>query len=433
MAAPVLNRTSTRLIAASLVAFVILVYLLTVPAAHDPHWWKRLGFKKGVHSDVHHSLDDVIVVDDVVVVVPHAHSGASEVTPPRRDDHPQAAAVVIKPPPMASAKAGDGPKGTVDDGHSDGIIVVEPQVPAVHPEETHPSDSRRSFKSQSNDALAVVTSGDDKKKSITSRPKVQLGTPVNLRPGLDYVVDYDIGSVHFTPFPGKFYNGKPYFQYVDPAKVTAPFSVTYLSTKPMVAFVPNFLTDEECDALVAAAKPGMGRSLVAARLGRPATESLDDVRTSTQTWLSSVSGAAAPIVDRILALTGFQRGQEESMQILRYGVGQKYDAHHDYFDPTMYGAQASNRAATVFLYLNDVEEGGETWWPRADGKPPTYEYKKCDRGLRVHPIKRSIAIFYGMKPNGEYDDHSLHGGCPVKRGEKWGGTLWLRIPTAIVT
>ncbi len=35
-------------------------------------------------------------------------------------------------------------------------------------------------------------------------------------------------------------------------------------------------------------------------------------------------------------------------------------------------------------------------------------------------------LFWGVYPTGTIDPHSLHGGCPVKKGEKWVATKWIR-------
>ena len=66
----------------------------------------------------------------------------------------------------------------------------------------------------------------------------------------------------------------------------------------------------------------------------------------------------------------YEEAMADGIQILRYELGQAYVAHHDYFptgqssdhnwDPRTGG---SNRWATVFLYLSDVEFGGQTVFP----------------------------------------------------------------------
>ena len=46
-----------------------------------------------------------------------------------------------------------------------------------------------------------------------------------------------------------------------------------------------------------------------------------------------------------------QEVQGEPLQVLRYLPGQKYDAHHDYFDPELYKGQPD---------MQRMVEGGET-------------------------------------------------------------------------
>eukprot|EP00759_Apiculatamorpha_spiralis_P008847 PhF_6_TR15686/c0_g1_i1/m.24397/K00472/P4HA; prolyl 4-hydroxylase len=204
-----------------------------------------------------------------------------------------------------------------------------------------------------------------------------------------------------------------------------------LSHIPTVHYHPKFLTDAECDFLIKTANVSLERSLIAVKNNGASKDdsAVNDVRTSTQTWLFA---DAHPIVkqlqERLFAILG-KSYEAEALQILHYEVGQKYDTHHDYFDPAYYGVQATNRAVTNFYYLNTVEEGGETWFPRANIGPAPYNTSECEKGLFVKPRKGSLAMFFDMMPSGELDTFSLHGGCPVKKGVKWGGTQWLRVPT----
>jgi hypothetical protein len=56
----------------------------------------------------------------------------------------------------------------------------------------------------------------------------------------------------------------------------------------------------------------------------------------------------------------------EPIQVLRYEIGQKYDAHFDYFSDTVNLRFGGQRVATVLMYLTDVKRGGETVFPYAE-------------------------------------------------------------------
>ena len=59
----------------------------------------------------------------------------------------------------------------------------------------------------------------------------------------------------------------------------------------------------------------------------------------------------------------------------------------------MIEAGARNTLATVFFYLNDVEEGGHTTFPRAGDLPIPVDqhgqadYANCEQGIQVKPEK----------------------------------------------
>lgn len=56
----------------------------------------------------------------------------------------------------------------------------------------------------------------------------------------------------------------------------------------------------------------------------------------------------------------------ESMQILHYENGEKYEPHFDYFHDKANQALGGHRVATVLMYLSDVIKGGETIFPNAE-------------------------------------------------------------------
>lgn len=45
----------------------------------------------------------------------------------------------------------------------------------------------------------------------------------------------------------------------------------------------------------------------------------------------------------------------------------------------------------------------------------------------VKPRKGDALLFFNLHPNASPDQSSLHGGCPVIKGEKWSATKWIHV------
>ena len=71
------------------------------------------------------------------------------------------------------------------------------------------------------------------------------------------------------------------------------------------------------------------------------------------------------------------------------------------------------------IYLNDVEGGGETRFPRAVNN-------NNSEGLEITPKVGSAVLFYNSLEDGNFDDLSQHGGNKVLAGNKWLANLWVR-------
>ena len=110
---------------------------------------------------------------------------------------------------------------------------------------------------------------------------------------------------------------------------------------------------------------------------------------------------------RIARIAGLPASHAEPLGVLRYGPGQEYRPHYDYYSDDRHEAQ---RVSTVFVYLNDVAEGGGTDFPRL--------------GVRVDPERGKAVKFLNCDAGGKPNPETLHAGLPVIRGEKWLATLW---------
>lgn len=176
----------------------------------------------------------------------------------------------------------------------------------------------------------------------------------------------------------------------------------------------NLLSAAECEALIETAAPRLERSLTVDT--RTGGEELNHDRTSHGMFYTrGETEVVRRIETRIARLLNWPLQNGEGLQVLRYRRGAQYKPHYDYFDPGEPGTAAilrrgGQRVASLIMYLQEPEEGGATVFP--------------DIGLKVRPQRGSAVFFsYALAHPASL---TLHGGEPVKAGEKWIATKWLR-------
>ncbi|KAK8359828.1 hypothetical protein V6Z11_A04G122700, partial [Gossypium hirsutum] len=167
-----------------------------------------------------------------------------------------------------------------------------------------------------------------------------------------------------------------------------PTRVTQLSWHPRAFLYKGFLSSEECDHLITLAKDKLEKSMVADNESGDSIES--EVRTTLVSFISHVKDeVVADIEARIAAWTFLPAENGESIQIIHYENGQKYEPHFDYFHDKANQELGGHRIATVLMYLSDVESGGETVFPNAEGKlsqPKDDSWSDCAKnGYAVKP------------------------------------------------
>ena len=176
-------------------------------------------------------------------------------------------------------------------------------------------------------------------------------------------------------------------------------------------YCPDFLPPAQCDELMAMIDANR----------RPSTllSSNPDAgfRTSDSCDMDRWSPKVRPVDESIAGLLGLDTAHGETMQGQRYAPGQQFRAHHDYFhEGESYWPEVSRhggqRTWTAMIYLNDVGEGGATWFPQA--------------GIKVSPKRGLLLAWNNMNADGSPNDNTLHEGMPVVDGVKYIVTKWFR-------
>lgn len=187
-------------------------------------------------------------------------------------------------------------------------------------------------------------------------------------------------------------------------------------TQPDVVLIDNFLSNDECESLIQQAKTKLKPSTVVDL--KTGGRQLHQARTSEGMHFNlGENQLIQKLEHRISALVDMPVQHGEGIQILHYQVGAEYRPHYDYFPEDEIGSnnylnQGGQRIATIIMYLNDVDEGGETVFPEIN--------------LSVIPKRGSALYFSYYNSLNQTDEKTLHGGSPVIKGEKWIATKWLR-------
>ncbi|WP_226536841.1 prolyl hydroxylase family protein [Fictibacillus halophilus] len=187
-------------------------------------------------------------------------------------------------------------------------------------------------------------------------------------------------------------------------------SIVY-SKSPFIASYDNVLSQEECQILMDLAKANLQPSTVVGGT---------NTRKSDTAWLPhSLNEHVQLITNRIASIAGQPLSHAEQLQIVRYQVGGRFDAHLDTFSPSTplgrkYLENGGQRILTALLYLNTVRgAGGETFFPSLN--------------FEVAPSQGNLLVFEDCYKNtNQPHPLSLHGSHPLRAGEKWIATLWFR-------
>ncbi|GAB7522383.1 2OG-Fe(II) oxygenase [Paraburkholderia sp. 2C] len=185
--------------------------------------------------------------------------------------------------------------------------------------------------------------------------------------------------------------------------------------RPTLALLGNLLDDAECAELIAFGAP----RLEPVRVVDPQSgeDVIDELRNSEGVFFHlAQTPLIARIEKRIERITGIPAENGEGIQLLRYRPGAQHMPHFDFLSSDVEKNRKSiersgQRIATLIMYLNNVEAGGETF------------FTEC--GFSVLPRQGKALYFQYGNRLGQTDTSSRHAGSPVVAGEKWIATKWL--------
>ncbi|KAL3934164.1 MAG: hypothetical protein SGBAC_010060 [Bacillariaceae sp.] len=189
------------------------------------------------------------------------------------------------------------------------------------------------------------------------------------------------------------------FQHYEPQVISSPNAKFGGIDGPWVLTFDNFFTEEEAQAFIEAGnEAGFERSTDRGKLNALGEQEkvTSQNRTSTNAWCM-----------------GVPKGNFESFQILKYQLNQFYLSHHDSSDLEF--LVSGHRILTFFLYLTDVEEGGETKFNSLD--------------VQAKP-KQGRALVWPSVNNEDpttWDPRTYHEALPVTKGTKFAANHWIHL------
>ena len=192
--------------------------------------------------------------------------------------------------------------------------------------------------------------------------------------------------------------------------------------------IEEFVTQSECDTLMRHGLPRLTRATVAAEDGSSIVSVNRKAQQASYDLYNQKNDPLSSLYNRILnithLLTGYDlpREGQEGFTIIQYNIGDQYTPHCDAScdgQPHIPGG----RVVTALFYCKAPELGGGTTFTNSN--------------VYIKPVNRTAAFFSYKGPEftatGNADNLmdplklTEHSGCPVRQGEKWAVTLWMRI------
>lgn len=171
-------------------------------------------------------------------------------------------------------------------------------------------------------------------------------------------------------------------------------------------YITNFLTPDECNYLISISDNKFFPSSVITK----GYDNVNNTRTSQSFYLVD-DPVGNKIKEKVALMCKVPIENIEGLQIVKYEDGQEFKPHHDFFQPDYKLIRNNQRRYTFFVYLNDVANGGETYFPELDQK--------------FNPQQGNAIFWENCTDEDTCFQASLHQGLAPKGEVKYGLNIWI--------
>ena len=188
-----------------------------------------------------------------------------------------------------------------------------------------------------------------------------------------------------------------------------------LFSEPRIARLRGMFSGAEAEHLIDCARADLGEAAVSLDGGVGRSSG----RVAQNAWIAHDHDAVVRgLCERLAEAAGHPLAHAEALQVVYYAPGGEYRPHFDAYDidtprGRAYTRRGGQRLCTAILYLNDVDVGGQTHFPRLD--------------LAIQPRCGDALIFDSCRAGTlEVHPKALHASTPLEAGAKWIANLWFR-------
>ncbi|CAL3968600.1 unnamed protein product [Diplocarpon coronariae] len=214
------------------------------------------------------------------------------------------------------------------------------------------------------------------------------------------------------------------------------YNTHILSLEPLIIYIENFLSHDECRHLV---KISEGK-FEASTVSTGAETSIKTNIRNSEVALVDRDDVVRCIEHRARDFQGWRPDLHiERLRTQRYGVGGHYVHHYDWSG----ASRDADRVSSFMVYVNASCEGGGTEFPRIrmpdtsggewceflecklrGGSEDASERNRGGKGVTFKPKTGNAVFWENLRPDGSGYEETWHAGLPVVSGTKVGLNIW---------